>query len=75
LQDINFYVINPAFHSGIGKLVSALTLQNIAASVIESGIAPESEVIKAIEEFEKYTFSHDTIVSLPRIMQVAGKKS
>jgi ubiquinone/menaquinone biosynthesis C-methylase UbiE len=73
-KDLDFYVINPAFHSGIGKLVSTLTLQNIAASVIANGIASESEVNQVAAEFEKYTFSDETIVSLPRIMQVIGKK-
>ena len=74
LHDINFSVINPAFHSGVGKLVSILTLQNIAASVIDGGIASEYEVNKVISDFEKFTYSHETIVSLTRIMQVSGKK-
>jgi 2-polyprenyl-3-methyl-5-hydroxy-6-metoxy-1,4-benzoquinol methylase len=73
LQDIEFSVINPAFHTGVGKLISVLTLNNIAVSVIESGIASESEVKRIVDELEKFTFSHETIISMTRIMQAAGK--
>ncbi|MGF1471659.1 MAG: methyltransferase domain-containing protein [Rubrobacteraceae bacterium] len=61
-----------ALEGGI-KLLTCVTLEHIAGSVLESGLATEEELVRTIEEL--YAFARDphTVLGGPRVVQAWGR--
>ncbi len=69
LNSIAFNVVQPAATSGDVKLIAPITMENIAASLIDEGLASATEVEQIIAEL--YASAHDPnmLMSVPRIVE------
>lgn len=73
-REVKFNLVQPAFKSGEGKLIAAITLEKIRDAVLERGLSSPDKIDAVIAELKKLAQNPDTIISLPRIFQVLGKK-
>jgi SAM-dependent methyltransferase len=73
-ERVEMNVVQPAGMEGDAKLVTPVTMENIADAVIAEGLANESEIREIVEEL--YDFARDprTVMSLPRVVQAWGHK-
>jgi hypothetical protein len=74
LESIDMHVVQPAGMEGDVKLINPITLENIADSVVEDGLASRDEVTELIANLYKFARAPRTVVSLPRIVQAWGIK-
>jgi SAM-dependent methyltransferase len=73
-RDPQLNVIQPAFTSGEGKRMALLTLTNIAGSVLAGGLATAAELQSVMDDLERFTDEPRTLISLPRIFQLWGRR-
>ena len=69
LQDVAVSVVQPCGLSGDAKVISPVTLERIADSVLAEGIADAEELGQVIAELYEYEANPATIMSLPRVVQ------
>lgn len=71
-DEVQMKLVHPAALEGRIKLLSCVTLENIAEAVLEDEITTEEELSETIQEF--YAFARDphTVLGGPRIFQVWG---
>ena len=77
LQDVGFDwvevgVVQPAGFAGDVKMLSPLTLENIAPSVLEVGLATEAELDQLISDLYAFARDPNSLMSFPRIIQTWG---
>jgi SAM-dependent methyltransferase len=72
LADIGVNVVQPAGISGEVKLMAPVTLEAIADSVLEAGLATPEEVNKTVDDLYAFASTDGTLMSLPRIVQAWG---
>ena len=75
VQDIELNVIQPAHMHGEGKLMAPLTMSRITDALTAEGFATESEVQQILTELNDAAADSGTLISLPRIFQVWGKRA
>jgi SAM-dependent methyltransferase len=75
IQDIELNVIQPAHIHGEGKLMAPLTMARISDALTSEGLAPENEVQQILTELNRVADDCETVISLPRIFQVWGKRA
>ncbi len=73
LTDVDVHVEQPAGFDVDVKLLSPLTLEAVADSVVALGFISRNEIDGLIEELYRVASDHSTILSLPRIFQVSGR--
>jgi ubiquinone/menaquinone biosynthesis C-methylase UbiE len=73
-QDIQLEIVQPAGTSGPAKQMSLVTLEKIRHSVLAAGLASDEEFNKVDEELKTFTSDRLSIISMPRIFQVWGRK-
>jgi SAM-dependent methyltransferase len=73
-ERIGMNVVQPAGMEGEAKLMSPLTMENIADAVLAEGLASQAEVEQLVPAL--YDFARDprTVVSLPRVVQAWGHR-
>lgn len=71
---IQLQVVQPVFQTGPGKQMGSLTLENIAGSLIEQGLAGWEEIRNCTAELRAFEQQKNTLASLPRIFQVWAVK-
>ncbi len=74
LDDVQVEVVQPTFRSGPGKRIAAITMAHIQEAVIQQGLASAQEVEDIVTDLDQFSADPRTILSLPRIFQVWGKK-
>jgi hypothetical protein len=74
VQSVQLNVIQPAHIRGEGKLMAPLTMSRIADALIAEGLATEEEVQQILTELNRVAADSETLISLPRIFQVWGKR-
>jgi len=74
LDDVHFKVVQLVHIEGDGKLLASITMQRIAASLIAERLASESEINEIVEGLNVAAEDSHTLLSLPRIFQVWGKR-
>lgn len=74
-EKVQMNVVQPAGLEGEVKLVSPLTMENIADTVLEAGLASQGEVDQVITELYDFARNPRTVMSLPRIVQVWGYRA
>jgi SAM-dependent methyltransferase len=74
LQQVRVSVVQPAFRKGPGKRLAQVTLEHIREKVVAGGLATASEIDTLVAELDRFAHNPRTIVSLPRIFQVWGRK-
>jgi ubiquinone/menaquinone biosynthesis C-methylase UbiE len=75
LDPIQFNVETPVFSEGDGKRMALLTLQAIRDTVIAEKLASAADIDAVIRDLDSLTRDENSIISMPRIFQVAGGKS
>ena len=73
-RDVKLNVVQPTFAFGEGKGIAVLTLINIADSLLEEKLATESELQSAIDDLTRFTDNPRTLMSLPRVFQLWGRR-
>jgi ubiquinone/menaquinone biosynthesis C-methylase UbiE len=72
---IQIHIVQAAHTEGEGKLMASITLARIAESVLSEGLATEDEVGQVIEGLNEAVADSQTLMSLPRIFQVFGRRA
>lgn len=74
LTEIGMNVVQPAGISGEAKLVGPLTLEAIADSVLQAGLATREELNRTVDDLYAFATADGTLLSLPRIIQAWGRR-
>jgi ubiquinone/menaquinone biosynthesis C-methylase UbiE len=74
LHPVHLHIVSPAFYQGEAKRVPLMTMANLREAVTAAGLASPHDVEAIIAELDAFTRDPRTIVSLPRIFQVWGRK-
>jgi SAM-dependent methyltransferase len=74
LTDIELEVIQPTYRLGPGKQMASVTMEHIRESVIGAGLQTAEQVDGIVAELRSFAVSPRTLMSLPRIFQVCGKR-
>lgn len=74
-DDVRMRLFHPAALEGGIKLLTCVTLENIAEAVLEGGLATDRELRNTIEEL--YAFARDphTVLGGPRVFQAWGRRA
>jgi len=75
IEGIELNVIQPAHIYGEGKLMAPVTMSRISDALTTEGLATESEVDWILTELNHAAADSETVISLPRIFQVWGKRA
>jgi ubiquinone/menaquinone biosynthesis C-methylase UbiE len=75
VQNVEFNVIQPAHTHGEGKLMAPLTMSRISDALTAEGLATKGEVQQILSELNHAAADCETVISLPRIFQVWGKRA
>jgi SAM-dependent methyltransferase len=75
LADVDLEVIQPPYCHGPGKQIAAVTMEHIREAVAGAGLASEEEINRVVAELDTFANNQRTIMSLPRIFQIWGKKT
>jgi ubiquinone/menaquinone biosynthesis C-methylase UbiE len=75
IHEAELNVIQPAHIRGEGKLMAPITMSRISDALTAEGLATESEVQQILIELDRVAADCETVISLPRIFQVWGKRS
>ena len=75
IQGVELNVIQPAHIHGEGKLMAPITMSRISDALTAEGLATEDEVQQILTELNHVAADSETVISLPRIFQVWGKRA
>jgi SAM-dependent methyltransferase len=73
-RNVEINVIQPTFASGEGKQIPVLTLINIVDSILAEKLATEAELQSIVDDLTRFTDDPRTLLSLPRVFQVWGRR-
>lgn len=68
--DVGMNVVQRAGHEGEVKLITPITMQNIAPAVLRAGLASETEINAIVQELYDYARTPGTIGCLARVFEV-----
>jgi SAM-dependent methyltransferase len=74
-EKVQLNVVQPAGTDGEIKLITPLTMENIAGALVDNGLALTAEVDQIVAELYAFGQAPGTVVSLPRIVQAWGYRS
>ncbi len=74
-KNVQMNVFQPAGMTGEVKLLTPLTMENIAGAVAAAGLALEEEVKQLVAELYEHAQTAGTIGSAPRIVEAWGENS
>jgi hypothetical protein len=72
---VDLQVVQPAYRQGEGKRLFEITLERVAGALAAAGLASAAEVAGTLAELAAFAARPGTIISLPRIFQVWGRRS
>jgi SAM-dependent methyltransferase len=75
IQAVELNVIQPVHIRGEGKLMAPITMSRISDALIAEGLATEEEVQQILNKLNEVAADCQTVMSLPRIFQVWGKRA
>lgn len=75
LERIGIHVVQPAALAGDIKLLSPITLENIAQAVLDAGLATTGDIQRIVEELYEFARDPRTVLSFPRIVQGWGYRA
>jgi len=70
LRDVGVHIEQPAGFDRDVKLLSALTLENIADAAVAAGLVEPDEIAAHVDELHRFAARPETLLSLPRVVQV-----
>jgi len=71
---IQMSVVQPAGLEGEVKLISPLTMENIADAVMAEGLASRSEIEQIVDELYAYARTPQTVGCMPRVVEAWGHR-
>jgi predicted O-methyltransferase YrrM len=74
LEGVELEVVQPTFRHGPGKRIAQVTMQHIREAVVEAGLASPGEVNAIVADLDRFAQDPRTLLSLPRIFQVWGRR-
>ena len=74
LDEVHVEVVQPTFRSGAGKRIAAITMEHIQETVVQEGLASGQEVERIVADLDQFAADPRTILGMPRIFQVWGRK-
>jgi len=75
IEGVELNVIQPAHIHGEGKLMAPLTMSRISDALTAEGLATEDEVQQILHGLNEAAANCETVMSLPRMFQVWGKRA
>src|SRR5262249_35993055 len=73
-EDLRLEVVQPTFCDGEGKFIAAVTMALLRDAVVRGGFASHAEVDAIATAREAFASDPSTVVSLPRVFQVWGRR-
>lgn len=73
-KEVNLNLVQPTFMEGEGKSIAQITMEKIRSAILEQGLSSPDEINTIISELKEFAQNSETIISLPRIFQVCGRK-
>jgi hypothetical protein len=73
-EDIGVAVVQPMATQGEPKLLTPLTMENIAGAVLEDGLATQQEIDSLIRELYEFAADPGTLAGTPRVVQAWGRR-
>jgi SAM-dependent methyltransferase len=73
-EDVRMHVVQPAGTTGELKLITPITMENVADAVIAAGLATPEEIRELVDELYRYARTDGTVSSLPRIVETWGRR-
>jgi ubiquinone/menaquinone biosynthesis C-methylase UbiE len=73
-EDIQMSVAQPAGLDGEVKLISPLTMENIADAVMAEGLASRVEIDQIVDELYTYARTPGTVGCMPRVVEAWGQR-
>jgi ubiquinone/menaquinone biosynthesis C-methylase UbiE len=74
LAEVNLEMVQPTYRQGPGKQIAAVTMEHIREAVVAAGLASNDEIDRIVADLESFAGNPRTMLSLPRIFQVWGKR-
>jgi ubiquinone/menaquinone biosynthesis C-methylase UbiE len=74
LQDIQLDVINPVFTEGAGKWMAYITFEKIRQTLLKQDLIKEQDFESLLRELKVFTEDKNSLISMPRIFRVWGRK-
>jgi SAM-dependent methyltransferase len=75
LAEVDLQVIQPTYRNGPGKQIAAVTMEHIRETVVGVGLAGDEEISAILAELDSFANDPRSMMSLPRIFQVWGKRA
>ena len=73
-EQIQFNIVQPAGSEGEVKLLTPITMENMADSIVADGLTSKGEVDSLTNELHEYARTPGTIGTTPRIVEAWGTK-
>jgi SAM-dependent methyltransferase len=75
LRRVGLEVVQPAYRTGPGKRMAQVTMAHIREAVVAAGLAAAQEVDAVVADLDRFARHPRTVLSLPRIFQVWGRRA
>jgi hypothetical protein len=72
-EQIEMNVVQPAAIAGEAKLVSPLTMENLADAVLAEGLTDRDEIDSVVASLYELARDDRTVMSFPRVIQAWGR--
>lgn len=74
-ENVQMNVVQPAAMEGDVKILTPLTMESVADSVVQEGLATPAEIDQVVAELYAFANNPETVLSAPRIVEVWGYQS
>jgi hypothetical protein len=74
-EHVEVCVVQPMTLVGEAKLLSPLTMENIAGAVLEDGLATTAEIAEIVAALYAFAADLTTLAGTPRIVQAWGRRA
>ena len=74
LTDVGVHIVQPVALKGDAKLATPLTMENIADTVLDDGLATREEIDRIVRELYEFAANPTTLAGTPRIVQSWGRR-
>ena len=72
VETISVRVSQPVYSTGIRKHLNRITMERIAPTLLERGLADTEEIDRVVAEMRVYAEDESTIIATPRVVQAWG---
>ena len=73
-ENVQLQVVQPAGMEGEVKLIAAITMENIADSVLAEGLASRRELDGLVRDLYAFAANPRSVMSIPRVVQAWGER-